>query len=175
MIRLVDVKFSARLPQRLCEIYFESFPVEERRDWADLLSRIDDVDSPLNISVIEMGDGVAVGFITWWSFEEFVYVEHFAVDASMRGGGVGSDAIRKFVEQIDKPVVLEVEPAGSNDMADRRIGFYERCGFVAHPDFEYIQPPYAPHLPEVPLMLMSTAEVALPSVAASLHRYVYGV
>ena len=83
-------------------------------------------------------------------------MEHFAIISAMRGGGLGGEAIRNFVAADPMPVILEVEPSGSNDMADRRIAFYERCGFTGHRDFEYIQPPYSPGLPEVPLMPTAT-------------------
>lgn len=180
MAGLVDVRHTALLPECVKEIYFESFPAEERRDWADLTRLVDDSESPLNMSVI-VPDGTiglkdAVGFITWWRLDGFVYVEHFAIGAGTRGGGLGSEAIKMFVAEMEAPVVLEVEPRGSNDMANRRIGFYERCGFIAHYDFEYIQPPYSPHLPSVPLVLMTTnAGLSLDYVASQLHRRVYGV
>ena len=73
------------------------------------------------------------------------------------------------------PLILEVELPGANDMASRRIGFYERCGFTAHHDVDYIQPAYAPGLPSIPLLLMSTAPIPEPDRTISdLHRIVYG-
>ena len=152
----------------------EAFPEDERRP-LDAFRRLADHDG--RFSVILLSDGaVTAGFITVWDFDGFRYVEHFAIISAMRGGGLGGEAIRNFVAADPMPVILEVEPSGSNDMADRRIAFYERCGFTGHRDFEYIQPPYSPGLPEVPLMLMTSDKgVDLGTTAGEIRRRVYGV
>ncbi len=163
-----------KVPQSLRGLYVEAFPPEERRDWADVERRLSASDGVMNMTVVYCRRR-QVGFITWWRLDGMIYVEHFAVMASERGGGIGAKTMKRFVEEAGRPVVLEVEPSGANDMASRRIAFYERCGFVAVRDYEYIQPPYGPGLPEVPLMLMTSDVAVDPAVAASLlHRHVYG-
>ena len=176
--------FASRLTVRKCrrgnalervhEIYMEAFPPEERRPWDSILAMLDSVGSPFSLTVAMSGCKV-VGFITSWQFDRFVYIEHFAVDSAMRGKKIGARVLREFVRECRKPVVLEVEPIESGETARRRIGFYGRCGFHAFHDFTYIQPPYAPGLPSVPLTLMSNSrEVNLDEVTAALHSRVYG-
>lgn len=156
------------------EIYLSSFPEEERRPWDEVIRLTDTVGGPFGFYLINCGNR-PVGLITAWSFPGFTYIEHFAVLSSRRGSGIGAKVLKMFVRQQHVPVVLEVEPASAGDLARRRIAFYERCGFHAFPDFEYIQPPYSPSLPSVRLMLMATsAKIDLAQVAAVLHQRVYG-
>lgn len=163
------------MPAGLQRLYETSFPVEERRPWNDICKRIDDGTGNYNIRAI-IYCGKFAGFISWWNLSQAVYIEHFAVCPGMRGRGIGLRAMTSFVEEQQRSVILEVEPAGSNAMADRRIGFYNRCGFISHPEFDYMQPPYSPSLPSVPLMLMTIgADISLADAAESIRTEVYGV
>ncbi len=157
------------------EVYVDSFPLEERRPWDSFLALSADKSSAFNVSTIRCG-GQLAGFISWWEFPQFIYVEHFAIMASMRSFGVGSEAIKRFIEShSQKGVVLEVEMPGTSDEAKRRITFYRRRGFEPHYDFKYVQPPYAPDLPSIEMMLISyglTADLSM--VAARIHKEVYG-
>lgn len=174
-VTTLNITDPALIPVELRTLYFDSFSPEERRSWKSIMELTDDRSSPFNLTVI-LRDGMTAGFITWWRLGGARYVEHFAIIPAMRGGGLGGEAIRNFVAADPMPVILEVEPSGSNDMADRRIAFYERCGFTGHRDFEYIQPPYSPGLPEVPLMLMTSGKgVDLGTTAGEIRRRVYGV
>lgn len=121
--------------------------------------------------------GEFCGFITWWDFGGFVYGEYFAMLPECRGAGIGGEVIDRFVADAGKPVVLEVE-LPTNDMARRRIGFYERHGFAVC-DADYAQPPYDAGGECVPMRLMShgmslDAE-AFERVRSILYAEVYGV
>lgn len=130
--------------------YTESFPEEERRAFPLLLDLL--ADSPYFRLYLLTVKGQYVGFITVWQFERFTYVEHFAIDPVARSGGIGAAAMRQQLEQVQQPVVLEVEPP-EDDLTRRRVGFYERLGFVLdeHP---YQQPPYREGDPWLDLRLM---------------------
>lgn len=166
---------------RARQIYLDSFPPEERRPWDDIVAKhTAAAASPIpGFSLLGIyADGIYAGFITIWRFDGFDYVEHFAIDPEKRGGGLGAKAIASVLSGFSsgRPVVLEAEHAHQSAMATRRLGFYERCGFTVHHAFQYIQPPYAPGLPEVPLLLLSanaTTTLPLDCVAATLHRRVY--
>jgi len=168
------------IPAAVCHLaaahrlYIESFPPEERRIWEDIVRPVSEFGPCLHI--ISLADGRAVGLVTVWVFDGFIYVEHLAVDPSVRGGGIGAATLAELKKIYGLPIALEVEPpTDDNPMAVRRIGFYKRCGFDIL-DFVYIQPPYAENLPSVPLLLMATAGAPEPAVIAkTLHREVYGV
>lgn len=163
---------------KLEEIYMTSFPADERREWALVERLADDPSSPMTMLKITDGEGRAAGLLTIWRFEGLSYIEHFAVDSGRRGSGLGSKVLSRVVKaEMPVPIVIEVEPPGDpayGPMAARRVDFYRRHGFTAFEDFDYVQPPYAPGLKEVVLMLMATRDDVDPGRAASLiHRHVY--
>ncbi|MDE6484885.1 MAG: GNAT family N-acetyltransferase [Duncaniella sp.] len=163
---------SASVPAGMETVYTGAFPPEERRPWSDLLRRADS-DPRFSLYTI-MSDGIPAGLITVWNLGIARYVEHFAIDPAMRGAGIGQDVIKKIISMPGAPVVLEVESESTGDTARRRIGFYTRAGLTAHHLFSYIQPPYAPGLPEVPLTLMTSSPLPLDDITALLHREIYG-
>lgn len=136
----------------ISSLYHSAFPIEERRPWCNILKHIKDSTQFSMYAVKDMNNSF-VGFITTWTFPEAIYIEHFAVSKSMRGSGYGTDIIKHFFSESNN-IILEVELPGSNEMADKRISFYEKNGFKSLPDIPYIQPPYSPELESLPMMLM---------------------
>ncbi|SFG72656.1 GNAT family N-acetyltransferase [Sporolactobacillus nakayamae] len=115
----------------------ESFPQAEFR------SRDKELDllNQMNFTILSRYDqsGKALeGFIAEWSFHDFLFIEHFAVQSSLRGHGIGSHMLSEYLEHANKPVLIEVETP-TTDLAKRRIHFYERLGFTLS-EFGYIQP-----------------------------------
>lgn len=95
----------------------------------------------------------AAGFLAVWEFESFIYIEHFAVDPALRNSGTGSAMLQELVKQYQKPICLEVE-LPEDELTRRRIGFYERNGFVFN-EYPYIQPPISKGKSPVPLRIMT--------------------
>ena len=117
-----------------------------------------------------------LGLLTTWHFEEFIYIEHFAIDPDLRSRGYGAEALKTFIAQQQCPIVLEAEPP-TDKLSTRRIRFYERCGLTLY-DFPYIQPAYTPESNPVELRLMGTLntdDTPLALVSKILHREVYGL
>lgn len=156
-------------------LYMSSFPESERRPVDSLFAE----DRPMHLWGIYSCDGgreLFAGIITVWHFADFIYIEHFAVEPGMRGRGIGAHVLDIICRASDKPVVVEVErPDAHLPDTQRRIAFYRRCGFNTL-GYDYIQPPYQPGLPAVPLLLMvNGSEVPSPAhIAATLHTAVYG-
>lgn len=160
---------------KLENIYLDSFPEAERRPWSKIVSP--DSEKGPKLFSVSFHDGPSdsvVGMLSLWNFGTFVYIEHFAIDASLRGFNLGARVLASLREH-HPAILLEVEkPSDDNPMAERRINFYTRNGFhvIDHP---YIQPPYAPGLPELPMILMCTSEsIDAEKAEAVLHREVYG-
>ncbi len=162
--------------QAIKAIYEGAFPVEERRPWVDFEQRASDNDTFFTIDVVVDSDRV-VGFISTWRLPMALYVEHFAIDPAMRGKGVGGMLLDHIIAGTQLPVILEVEIPDESprpDMAHRRIDFYRRHGFDTIDGIDYVQPPYARNLPEVPMLLMSTAPIAdIEWGVRILHQIVY--
>ena len=69
-------------------------------------------------------------FITVWKFEDFAFIEHFAVNPFYRNQGLGSLILHEILNLLQCQICLEVE-LPKTDFAKRRIGFYERNGFLS--------------------------------------------
>lgn len=157
-------------------LYNRSFPREERRPWNQEMALVDSGMPFFRFLIAtDMADGRFVGFATVWQLPGAVYIEHLAVDERLRSSGAGGKILDEIVsEAASLPVVVEVEPDEANEDAGRRIAFYERHGFEALRDFVYFQPPYAPGLPDVRLMLMATKiPEDLKAFVIMLHTLVY--
>lgn len=156
------------------DTYVASFPIDEQRPIANI-ARLLTEERRFRAMALLDGEGRFMGLLTTWNLDTFLYIEHFAMDASLRSQGYGSLALQAFIQASDRPLVLEVEPP-TDALARRRIGFYQRCGLALY-DFDYMQPAYTPECSPVPLCLMGTLpqEASLAIVAELLHREVYGV
>ena len=155
--------------------YNESFPEEERRDFS-LVRELLRSNQQFSIILLTK-DEQYVGFISYWKFDGFTYAEHFAVDPAFRNGGIGGAALTQFIAFCATPIVLEVE-LPEDEMSKRRVGFYERMGFVFD-NHIYFQPPYRKGEPMLELRLMTYGDIDLGKsfehVKSCIHKQVYGV
>ena len=88
-------------------------------------------------------------------------------------------AMRTFLQDMDRPVVLEVEmPRVKGDITHRRIAFYRRQGFSLK-RMPYRQPPYRTGDKWLPMKLMSYGKVKWLRIAElvrdTIYSEVYGV
>ncbi len=147
--KIQDVK--GQVFAEIYAIYLQSFPVCERRSLASI-EKIINSSSRFEISAIYK-ENMLVGFINYWKFDMFIYIEHFAIKAEFRNNNIGSVCLQTFLKRNNLPIILEVEIENS-DIAKRRIRFYERLGFVLHLN-EYQQPPYDGISQKIPMHIMS--------------------
>lgn len=173
--RRITIEKARSMPAAMKRLYERSFPADERRPQASLDSGI--ASENIDLWLIQ-ADGADIGFITVHALPSGVsYIEHLAVDDSMRGAGIGSAAMSLLAAVSPGPMVLEAEPAGSSPMAARRIGFYRRLGFDLREEYQYVQPAYAPGLgtPELKLMTRGiAADSDIHTLATEIRREVYG-
>lgn len=47
-------------------------------------------------------EDIFIGFISYWDFQEYIYIEHFAIDRQLRGSGYGSRILKDFISQKSK-------------------------------------------------------------------------
>lgn len=158
---------------RTYELYRLAFPPEERRSFG-ALEYVLNHRAGFEADAL-MKEGNFCGFFTYWNFDKFYYVEHFAVDPAMRGQNIGSEVMKAFLEKINKPVVLEVEMPENAD-AIRRIRFYEKLGLkvVSH---SYVQPYYDGSGKILPMLIMTDdyhfADKHFKLIKKTLHEEVY--
>lgn len=131
------------------ELMQKSFPPAEIRTYDGELALFDN----FNYRVLTVEEnGVTQAFIAEWLLPGAHFIEHFAVNPEVRGRGLGTETMRGYLDRTNDPVVLEVE-AYETLKARRRIGFYERLGFILS-DVTYIQPSLRKDSLDVPLQLM---------------------
>lgn len=156
------------------ELLTGAFPKEERRDPADFRT-ITVHDERFHNLLITDEDSL-VGFITYWDLGRFCYIEHFAILPAVRNRGYGREVLCWLKNRLCCPIVLEAE-CPVEEMACRRIAFYQRQGFLLWQS-EYLQPPYRPGDNFFPLRLMvygALDEAAdFSHVKQTIHRVVYG-
>ena len=134
-------------------LYLTVFPPNERREFEELKKQI--YNDECNVNLILAGDKVA-GFIIYWNFTDFVFLEHFATEPCLRGLGIGEKTLTEIKTLFQKTAILETEPP-ADEMSQRRIGFYERNGFHLL-ERHYLQPSYDGKKPEVEMKLMCNSE-----------------
>ena len=151
-----------------------AFPQAERRDTAMQRNVTDN--NPLFSCYLIKNDTETVGFITVWDFEQFCYIEHFAIDERFRNSGCGQKAVRTLMCIAGRPFVLEVEMP-VDEISCRRIGFYQRQGFKVWDKYDYIQPPYRKDGETLPMRLMASEgldpDLFFNTVKRRLYKDVY--
>lgn len=154
------------------QLYEEAFPFHERRTSVQLLQLLNE---PGMEMLAITNEEQYIGFAIVWKLGEWHYLEHFAIAAIHRSKKYGSAVIKQLIAYAENRLVLEVEPP-HDDIALRRIGFYERLGFTVSP-FTYRQPPYRKGEDFVPMLLMSIPafdnEAIFDSVVTQIQSEVY--
>ncbi len=149
------------------KLYNESFPENERRLYKNT-GHLDDFinrkGSKFHVFAVDDGGGYLLGFLSYWTFDGYVYVEHFAVQPEHRGKNIGGKLLAYLFETISPDVLLEVEKPETPE-AERRIRFYERCGFRLREDINYMQPPYSAGQSGMELLLMTHGDVNLHDIS----------
>jgi len=117
-------------------LYEKSFPLHEQRLPEDQQAVFSEEN--YHFEVLMQLDRFA-GIVLYWENARFVYVEHLAIEPSMRGAGMGTKAI-DLLMQIGKPIILEIDPV-EDQVSANRLNFYKRMGFKENA-FLHIHPPY---------------------------------
>lgn len=130
----------------------KSFPNDEYRTYDEQKALLN---NPLySVYVLYEKEQLIKAFISVWEFDDFAYIEHFAVSPEFRNGGTGSKMLKELLDLTKKTTCLEVEPP-ENEINRRRIGFYERNNFFFN-EYPYIQPPMSEGKKPVPLFIMTS-------------------
>lgn len=132
------------------QILDAAFPPQEKRTKQEQERLLDD--PHYHLYVHRKGENI-VAFLAFWEFDQFRFLEHFAVEKTCRGGGLGRTLLEDFQHMSQKPICLEVEP-GDHELARRRIGFYKRSRFHLN-EFAYEQPALQADQGPIPLQIMS--------------------
>ena len=154
------------------ELLTASFPADEYRPLEEQRRNVESIDM-FHMNILFAGEEPA-GLLSYWQFDGYIYVEHFAIHPTLRGKGYGHEAIDGLIRE-QRNIVLEVE-IPTDDITRRRIAFYTRCGLTLCPK-EYIQPAYRTDGNELPMRIMYCgidAEKDFEKIRATIYLNVYG-
>ncbi len=138
------------LYQSFHDLYSVSFPIFEQRTAAQQADAFQDERYKL---LAFTDDEAFLGFISYWEFDTYRYVEHFAVNAELRGRGYGSTILRAFLQATDKVTLLEIDPV-VDSVSEARLRFYKRCGFQENP-YPHRHPAYRSGYRPHPLVVLT--------------------
>lgn len=130
-----------------------SFPVDEHRPYEEQKALFSNPAYQVYIVPDAENDEIKA-FAAIWNFSTFTFIEHFAVNPSCRNLGLGSQILQELQGLLPSRLCLEVE-LPDNELAARRIGFYERNGFYYN-DYLYLQPALSAGQNTIPLRIMTS-------------------
>lgn len=139
----------------LWALYERAFPREERRSWEQHCRAMEEESVFRCLSLSD--DGEVVGLMFCWELTGCLFIEHFAIDESKRGRGLGQAALR-LLQQECKLIILEIE-LPEDEVTCRRLRFYRAAGFVLLP-YEHVQRPFHADTSALSMKLLSWPTVA---------------
>lgn len=131
-----------------------SFPEDEFRTYDEQKALLKNAYYQIYVLTNENGEEIKA-FVSIWQFHKMVYIEHLAVNPEFRNGKLGTRILQELQSMYpDQQICLEVE-LPEEEMAVRRIGFYERNGFYLN-EYDYMQPPISKGRKRIPLLIMTS-------------------
>jgi GNAT superfamily N-acetyltransferase len=151
----------------------ERVPVEAMKRSIEHWAHVRPENGSMSHFKIAIRDEQVLGLSSWSYFPKprlgFLY--YLAVDPAIRGQGLGDWLLQKTLEHLPsdasicggappRGLIWEVErPAeaaapAERDLRQSRIDFYQRSGSRLLPQLDFLAPPLAPGLPEVPYHVM---------------------
>lgn len=136
-------------------VYSTSFPIFEQRTYEQQQDAF--ADNRYRLDAYTSAEGELIGFISYWTFPKYVYVEHFAISPQHRGMGKGTIILRQFIANVKatrRVVILEIDPP-VDAVSISRQHFYERQGMTLN-IFDHHHPPYRDGFNAHALRIMSS-------------------
>ncbi|PWJ39179.1 GNAT family N-acetyltransferase [Sediminitomix flava] len=140
--------------QKAWQLYEDAFPIDEKRELG-LQKEI--IKNPKYHFDVIFDEDDFVGFLLWWEFESFRYIEHLATLSVHRGKGYGKQIVKQFISESEDVIILEVD-LPKDEVSKRRINFYERIDFKLN-QYPYKQLPLRKGGEYVDMLLMSSPQI----------------
>lgn len=171
MIKKLDVSWF----DQIYPIMEEAFPYAERRTKEEQRALFERKEYEVYGYFL---DGELCAFLAAWDLGIIRFGEHLATSADKRNSGVGKKLFQAYEAMSDVPIVFEVE-LPQEEMAKRRIGFYERMGYHYYGDVEYYQGTFHGEQAQLPLRLMMNqsqcSKKELETIIDVIYETVYGI
>lgn len=131
------------------ELYLSSFPTYEIRRKEEHLKALKD-ENFFPMVVIEKGK--FIGFIFYWKWTNYRYVEHFSIKSELRGKNYGTKVLKEICSEGDN-IILEIDPP-VDTISIKRFDFYNKAGFKFN-NYKYFHPAYKLDAKKHELKIMS--------------------
>lgn len=154
--------------EEIYTIMEQAFPKDERRSKEKQRALLENEDYVI-YGYFE--EEMLKAFFAVWKQKDFWYLEHFAVAEQFRGQGIGTKALEELKKENDGHIILEVE-LPENELAKRRIGFYERNEFYLT-EYGYEQPPFEEGKSGVLYRLMSYPKQLDETSYERFHQWIF--
>lgn len=141
------------------KIYSVSFPVYEQRSHAQQLYAFQ---NPHYRLYGRINENRLEAFISFWEFDDYIYIEHLAVNGEIRGKQIGTNTLNQFKDEMDKTIVLEIDPI-VDEVSAKRLSFYQKLDFKQCP-YKHAHPAYNKEYKPHELLVLSSGKVLSPEV-----------
>jgi len=155
---------------KMFDIMEASFPFDEYRTHDEQKALLDNPFYQVFVLKDSYNNSVKA-FVAVWEFEDFTFIEHFAVDPQYRNTGIGAKILIKLFDLFGTTICLEVEPP-EDELTSRRIGFYQRNGFFLN-HYPYMQPSISKGKNTIPLLIMTSGKPASEEEFESYKKVIY--
>jgi ribosomal protein S18 acetylase RimI-like enzyme len=166
------IKIPSKSVNRFCDLQKKDFDYSLRRSKKGLESAMSNNRFSANYI---LNKGKVVGYIDFWEFDKFIFIEHFAIFAELRDCGIGTSFLKYFISNTSKNIIFEIEQP-KDEISKRRANFYNKLGFTFN-EIDYIQPSYHGGKHGVPLKIMSykhpLKRQVLQEYIKTIYLYVY--
>lgn len=141
-------------------LYTQAFPYHEQRDAAAKQRALGNAHYALEAW---FNGETFVGLSGVWTFDGYSYIEHLAVDGSLRAQGYGKRLLGQLLARHPL-MILEIDPLTS-EIAHKRLRFYQAIGFVANA-YPHRHPTYHPGIEDHQLIVLSCPQ----AIDAALYQ-----
>ncbi len=112
----------------------QSFPAAERRGAAGQRALFSD--SAYRVDILRAPDGGVQALIASWDFDDFVFLEHFAVDPACRSGGIGGQMLDAMLARCGKRPQRSNKGTSARSCVSVQLRALLRYVSVMHPPAE---------------------------------------
>lgn len=171
-----DMRMEEPVLKQFIALLEQAFPPYERRERGVQLALMD---NPFYKIRTLQENGKLLGFMAVWMLDGMIFLEHFAVDKSLRSKGIGGRMLDDFKEEAKKSerqLILEAE-LPVDDLTRRRIAFYLRHGMAVN-EYLYHQMPLRACDEPTQMHLLSSSQLSEEQFCAArkeIYRHVYGI
>lgn len=148
-LTFIQITLESKFFSDAFSLYESSFPEDERRTLAQLQKCFTNTNYRMNAYFLS---DTFVGFVEYWIFNSFVYIEHIAVSVDYRGKSIGKQMI-KNITSLNAPVFLEIELL-IDEITKQRYEFYKNLNFEII-NIPYYQPSYGKGKKSIELHLLA--------------------